>query len=695
MSPEPVAALASASLRHLFGRLHAVEAAVRCAVAVRRAQDGPDGDDRFRGLYITDQDVDRLLEIRPRPAPRTPAVAALRARAEADADAAERAGADLRLRRLTAAFGLDGDEEEILLVALAPDLDSRFERLYSYLHDDVTRRRPSCALALELVGLPATDRARLLPARPLVAGGLLAVEQADVPFLSRPLRVPDRVAAHLLGDDDPDPVLAPLLTTVADVDVDGADTLVQSMRRGQELFYVRDRPRTAGLALAGRMAAVAGVGTVVVDLERVDAADDIKALAAAAAREARLRSAVLVVSPIDVLARRGAAGVRAFADAPGPVMLLGSRPWDPAWSRRPPVLADAPTLDGRQRREGWTRALNGETPLDFDPAAVMAQFDLAPEQVQAAAAVATLRAKAGQRKISADDLMTGARAQNAAGLERLARRIEPHCCWDDLVLPGHVLQQLKELVARVRLRAMVFGEWGVARRSTRGHGVTALLAGPSGTGKTMSAGVVAFELGLDLYVIDLSTVVDKYVGETEKNLDRIFAEADRVNGVLFFDEADAIFGKRSEVKDSRDRWANMEVSYLLQRMEQFDGIVLLGTNLRSNVDEAFTRRLDAVVEFPLPDEPGRRRLWEANLGPGIPRNSDVDLEFLARSFKLSGGNIASIALTAAFLAAESGEPLAMADLIRATHREYRKLGRLCVESEFARYYPLVAAAQSP
>jgi SpoVK/Ycf46/Vps4 family AAA+-type ATPase len=220
-------------------------------------------------------------------------------------------------------------------------------------------------------------------------------------------------------------------------------------------------------------------------------------------------------------------------------------------------------------------------------------------------------------------------------------------------------------------------------------GITALFAGDSGTGKTLSAEVVAGDLGFDLYVIDLSTVVDKYIGETEKNLDRIFTEADRVNGVLLFDEADALFGKRSEVKDARDRYANVEVAYLLQRMEAFDGLAILTTNLRANLDEAFTRRLEAIVDFPMPEEEHRRRLWERNLPAALPLTDDVDLDFLARRFKLAGGDIRNICVTAAYLAAAEDRPATMADLIRATEREYRKLGRLTVEAEFGEYHRLV------
>jgi SpoVK/Ycf46/Vps4 family AAA+-type ATPase len=219
--------------------------------------------------------------------------------------------------------------------------------------------------------------------------------------------------------------------------------------------------------------------------------------------------------------------------------------------------------------------------------------------------------------------------------------------------------------------------------------MTALFAGESGTGKTLAAEVIATELGLDLYVIDLSTVVDKYIGETEKNLDRIFEEADRVNGVLLFDEADAIFGKRSEVRDARDRYANLEVAYLLQRMERFDGVAILTTNLRANLDDAFTRRIDVIVDFPTPEAEARLALWRMHLPTRMRLGDDLDFEFMAHRFRLAGGNIRNICLTATFLAADAVEPVSMVHVIRATEREYRKLGRLTLESEFGPYHALI------
>jgi hypothetical protein len=711
-----VAAPADASARHLAGRLGIVADRVRVAVERRRSGD-PDPDDRFRGLYVSDAQVDHLLRgghgplLAPEP---DPATAARLAGVEAEADAAEAGGAaggeagdahggaqrgeargnDLRLRRLARGFGLEPLDVELLLVALAPDLDPRFERLYGYLHDDVSRRRASVGLALELAGVgegSGAGRARLGPLAPLVAAGLLVVEDPERPFLTRALRVPDRVAAHLLGDATPDPAVDALAIEPVAHDAAGTDALEGGLRAGARLAYVRERIGTAAVTVAARALGRVGPPAVVVDLARLGPGDDSREAAVAAVREARLRGTGLVAGPLDVLAERGPGAVRAWAEAPCPVVLHGSRGWDPAWSRAVPFLLDADLPSAEERRAVWLASLDGRAAPDVGAAVAALPFRLSPEAVARAAEAGRLAAAAAGRDLAVGDVAAGARAQNAAGLERLARRVEPRVTWTDLVLPPGIVEQLRELTGRARHRDLVLDEWGLGRTSLKGRGVTALFAGDSGTGKTMSAEVIAGALGLDLYVIDLSSIVDKYIGETEKNLDRVFTEADRVNGVLLFDEADAIFGKRSEVKDARDRYANVEVAYLLQRMEQFDGMAVLTTNLRANVDEAFLRRLDAIVDFPLPEVEDRRRLWERNLAAGVPKAGDIDVGFLARRFSLTGGNIRNVAVGAAFRAADAGQPLGMEDLVRETAREYRKLGRLCVEAEFGPWFALVGS----
>jgi hypothetical protein len=402
---------------------------------------------------------------------------------------------------------------------------------------------------------------------------------------------------------------------------------------------------------------------------------------------------------VDRAADRAGAAVRALTavidrdgpDAGVPFVLHGRAGWEPAWSRTVPLVAEVEPESAHDRLQFWTDRLAGDGPDGIESSDVTSQFLLSADQVVRAVDAARMQARLDGRRIDYEHLRSGARAQNGAGLERLARRMHPQVGWDDLVLAPGTAASLGELAGRARRRSQVLDEWGMRPGGGRGRGITVLFAGDSGTGKTMSAEVVAGDLGLDLYTVNLATVVDKYVGETEKNLERIFTEADGVNAVLLFDEADAIFGKRSEVKDANDRYANIEVAYLLQRMETFDGIAILATNLRANVDDAFARRLDLIVDFPTPDVELRRALWERCLSDGVPQSDDLDLDFCARAFELSGGNIRSIAITAAYMAADSGRPVSMLDLVRAIQQEYRKLGRLVVAGEFGAYYPLITS----
>jgi SpoVK/Ycf46/Vps4 family AAA+-type ATPase len=310
------------------------------------------------------------------------------------------------------------------------------------------------------------------------------------------------------------------------------------------------------------------------------------------------------------------------------------------------------------------------------------------------------RAPDPQYRLSRDQLkLVGAASGPASGpiapavrrlagghLDGVAVRIRPRRGWDDLVLPPDDVRQLRELAARHRRRDIVYGQWEFP--SVPSTGVVALFAGPSGTGKTLAAEVVAGVLGLDLYKVDLSAVVSKYIGETEKNLERIFGAAAAGDLVLFFDEADALFGKRSEVSDAHDRYANIEVAYLLQRLETYDGLVVLATNLQRNIDQAFLRRISVAIDFVLPEEPERRAIW-ARAFPAAAPVDGIDVDFLARQFKVSGGIIRNAALGAAFLAADDGGAITMRHAVLAMKREFQKMGRLRTEAEFEQYFDLV------
>ncbi|MFI5726209.1 ATP-binding protein [Streptomyces cyaneofuscatus] len=710
----------------LWERLGRVEERVRQAVAARRATD-PEPDDPYRGQYLTPDAVERILESRDAFAP-VPSYGA-----EPPSYVTEPPSyvteppsyvteppsyvtePGSRLAGLARSFGLVELDVELLLVAMAPDIDARFERLYGYLNDDLTRRRPAIGLALELCGLPAagSGRFRFQPSAPLVAGGLLEIGDPERPLLSRTLRVPDRVTAHLLGDDEPDGRLrglvrvpAPGSTTRNDrvhddsAQDDGrpeAHRIAAALATGSGLVHLLDRGGDpSGLAVEALTAA--GRRPLVVDIAALAAAGDRAAeLVRTLAAEARLAHGGVVLGPLETLAPERPEGARLLASlcaavSGTPLIAYGKKNWDPLWTRDSPVpvavLPPGPAGAARRWRQALAEAARSVGLPDAQASAddhlieATASYRLDSDQLRKAATVATRLAALEQRPVHPDDLRTAVRAQNGAGLERLARRIEPAVGWDDLVLPPATRTQLTELALRARHREQVLGQWGMRPGGGRGRGVIALFAGESGTGKTMSAEVIARELGMELYVVDLSTVVDKYIGETEKNLERIFVEASDVNGILLFDEADAIFGKRSQVKDAHDKHANVESAYLLQRMESFDGIAVLTTNLRANLDEAFTRRLDVIAEFPIPDAEQRLALWDRCLGTAIPRDPALDLEFCAARFELAGGSIRACAVTAAYLAAESRAPLTMDQLVTAVLQEYRKLGRLVLESEF-------------
>jgi hypothetical protein len=691
---EEAVSLADTSAPYLMARLRIVESRVRALVAHRRRND-PSPEDPFLGLYLSDEHVDRLLGSGPVSARIVWAEDSDLAVLEQEARQLEAAGAPARLPSLAQRADLDDLDVELLLVALVPDLDSRFERLYGYLNDDVTRRRATIGLSLELCGASAWSaeaRSRFSPDAALISTGLVLVEEPERPFLSRSLRVPDRVAAYLLGDDRVDPALTPLLGQVVMPPGDGlSDALGPVLVAGVRLVYLRERPGSSAAAIAAAALAAAGMGILTVDLDHLNPSNELDLIAKVIGREALLASAGVVAGPVDAVLDRAPASVRALAGLPGTVLLYGRAAWEPAWSRAVPLVVETLTGSSAERRQQWERGLGADSPPGLEEADVTTQFLLSGEQVARAVEAARLQARLAGEEISLQHLRAGARTQNGAGLERLARRIQPTVGWDDLVLAAATAEALTELAARARRRDVVLDDWGMRPGGGRGRGITVLFAGDSGTGKSMSAEVVAHDLGLDLYTVNLATVVDKYVGETEKNLERIFAEADGVNAVLLFDEADALFGKRSEVRDANDRYANIEVAYLLQRMETFDGLAILATNLRANVDEAFARRLDMVVDFPSPDVVLRRALWDRCLAPGVPRAADLDLDFCARAFELSGGNIRSIAITAAYLAADSNRAVAMADLIRGVHREYRKLGRMVVAAEFGDYFPLTSS----
>jgi SpoVK/Ycf46/Vps4 family AAA+-type ATPase len=340
-----------------------------------------------------------------------------------------------------------------------------------------------------------------------------------------------------------------------------------------------------------------------------------------------------------------------------------------------------------ERRRIWTAALKNGTITEADIGDLSGRFKFTGNRIKNIVLYA--RQSLNGKELTIQDIYDACRIQSNQRMSIYARKVTPHYVWKDIVLPEDKLRQLKEICSYIKHKHIVYFAWGFDKKLALGKGLNILFSGPSGTGKTMAADVIANEFNLDMYKIDLSSIVSKYIGETEKNLERIFNETSSGNMILFFDEADALFGKRSEVRDAHDRYANIEINYLLQKMEEHDGIVILATNLSKNIDEAFLRRMHFTIEFPFPDEKQRELIWRKIFPDGAPLSGDIDYRFLSEKLKFAGGNIRNIALTGAFLAAEESSDIDMRHIILAVKREMQKMGKLCVKGDFGRYYELI------
>ena len=617
----------------------------------------------------------------------------------AEIDARRRQTPDLPIERLARQFHLSSLEATILLCLLATEVDGELLQACACLHDDPARRWLTPGLLWRLLGLdPATPAARdpFAPGSPLLQHRLVLapaqINNYPVPLLERPLKLDDRIVAYLLGAEALDAALVGAVEVVPAGAPDDLPAVPPDLlpRLGHLLAWWRREAsppillvgrRGAGRAAAARYLAAALCRPLLVASARQLTPDFWFALR----REAGLRGALVHLQEFDLLPEpelwwpRLGEGVIASAASELAARLA------PA-----PLTLHFPLPDFETRHTLWRQNLNGQGGA-LDLADLAGQFRFTPGQIRDAAQIARQEAwlrRGPEAPPTREDLLAGARGQSNPALSRLATRAETAYDWDDLVLPPAQMAQLRAIVNQQRYAAQVYDSWGFGRKLPYGRGLAALFSGPSGTGKTMSASILARALGLELYKIDLAGVVSKYIGETEKNLDRIFEEARTANIILFFDEADALFGKRSEVKDAHDRYANIEISYLLQRMEAYEGISILATNFGQNLDEAFSRRMQFVVEFPLPDAADRERIWRGLLPGEAPVEAGVDFAFLGRQFELTGGHIKNCVLAAAFAAAARHEAIGMVHLVRAVAAEYGKPGRPLQRAAFGDYYAL-------
>ncbi|HLV34691.1 MAG TPA: ATP-binding protein [Spirillospora sp.] len=670
------------SLRHLQAAMSRIDGLVHEAVTRAQAA-GRDPTDALRGLIISEDEVQAHLS--------SEGLAGLWAGGDSPLALAP-IEPDLPFARMARIFNLSLLDSYILLLVLAPELDRRYERLYAYLQDDVSQRRPTVNLVMNMLGHDVPARfavwERLKPEMPLRTHHLIEClpnpNQYEPVFISYQLKVDHRILAYLLGDDAMDARLDDTTRlAVADLPPTLPDSVLEPIYRAlanAPMVYMQ------GPEGSGRRATAAALcqPLVQVDLTRLQTLPiGFERAWELAVREARLIGAGLLLYEWEsCLEENGQPPARLWEtllNFERPIFLCGQATWEPHDVNRPRRLLRlnfaVPPKPERQRL--WAQYVDSVDPALLDELA--GKFRFTPGQIARAVNTAADLATSRGETITMNDLYAGAQAHSSLRLGDMARRIIPRYDWDDLVLPPDQIAQLREIRERAEYAYRVQDEWGYGHKVAPNAGVSALFAGESGTGKTMSAEVIARDLGLVLYKIDLSSVVSKYIGETEKNLSVIFEEAQASNAILFFDEADALFGKRSEVKDAHDRYANIEIAYLLQRIETYDGIAILATNLRQNLDEAFTRRLDFVIDYPFPDTEYRYHIWMRHFPPQAPLAPDVDLNLVAERYRLAGGNIRNAALASAYLAAADGGVITMNHIRHAIRREHQKMGRLLVD----------------
>jgi hypothetical protein len=619
-------------------------------------------------------------------------------------------GADLSppplLEQLRQLFQLSDFEWSILLLCVGIELDPNFVTLCAAIQGE-PRSYPTLSLAMAI--LPDAHWSAMSTARPLRRWQLVSLGEGQA-LTHCPLRIDERVLHFITGVEADDERLMGLISRLEIVStlVPSQQTLVEQVAiQWQSPLNPASFPMIQFCgpdsvdkqAIAAAVCQQLGLQVSRLPVHHVPLLPgELQGLIRIWEREARLTRGVLLLD-CDQLEQmdtaRTLAMIQLIQQVNGLLMISSREPI--AGLQRQTVRFDVAKPTPQEQLAVWQESLANLNLLNGHPdtlthhssapllpeqlRSLSVQFSLSAPTIRQTCAAAVSHWVDPQRQLLGDLLWDTCRQQARPRLEELAQRIEPMCSWDDLVLPDLQADILREMAAHVRQRATVYGTWGFASKSKRGLGISALFSGPSGTGKTLGAEVLAQELRLDLYKIDLSSVISKYIGETEKNLQRVFEAAETGGVILLFDEADALFGKRSEVKDARDRYANIEVSYLLQRMETYPGLSILTTNLKSALDTAFLRRLRFVVHFPFPDAAQRAEIWRRVFPANTPTEG-LKIDKLAQ-LNMSGGNIRNIALNAAFLAADAQQSVQMQHILRAAQTEYAKLEKSLTDTEIA------------
>lgn len=728
------------NFRHIEDELRKLDLLIRQRIMTTRQQETEIREITLDpGLYVSHEEVDYLLQTCLLPGQTSACgsengicseIEALQGEIDARTAASKEAGVFLALHQLAHLFNLSPFELQVVVICLAPELRRKYDKIFVYLQDDITRKKPGIDMVLDLLCDTEQEKwkARTIFSdyAPLFRFGILQIiadphNPSASSDLARFLKLDPRILNFILGNNSMDTRLldmAKLYQPSHSLD----NLLIDPAIKNRVMNIIQGHPAVSepgtkklilhlhGPCGVGKRDLALGICRqlncflLYLDMEMLLAKEQEGTLLRAAYREGLLMQAILYIDNIDALFS-GEASSKALlkslaptaAEYGGITILAGEKPWPfRGWFENIVFHSTAlvvPTVEIRQK--AWEKALENENMIVPDNNTwvpeLARQFRLTPGQIRDAVEFARCHYLINNSKLNEPKKMTlhhlyaASRDQSNQKLTELTVKIRPKYGWVDIVLAEEKILQLKEICSQVKYCYRVFEEWGFEEKLSYGKGLSVLFTGAPGTGKTMAAQVMARELQLDLYKIDLSSVVSKYIGETEKNLAGIFHEAETSNAILFFDEADALFGKRTEVSDAHDRYANIETSFLLQKMEEYEGMVILATNLRKNMDEAFTRRIRFIVEFPFPGEKSRLHIWRTHFPKQAPLDRGIDYEFLAKQFPVSGGSIRNIVLNAAFFAAQNGRTIGMTHILNSAKREYEKIGKLWDESSFRTY----------
>lgn len=633
----------------------------------------------------------------------------------------------LSMPHLSSLFNLNNFEEQCILICLAPELNKKYEKLFAYIQDDITIKKPTVNLILNLLFFSDKEKLFHLSSfnhlAPLNKFKLIQLSDTSsdnpTPLLSKSIKLDDRIVYFLLGTNITDSRLGSFVSYLINKNYHRNNHFQESLiqrtinfineyfnKRNQTdknlLFYLHGRKGSGRKTTVSRICDGLKIPVLYCDIEQIITENgSSNELLWILGRECILQQTALCIDNIEALTDNNEKNfllfhlIESLKTFSRLTFILSKKPCHKISFIENFSFIDIefPKFDDKERETTWEFYLNGKFKNinNLSTNEIASKFRFSEGRIKTTIEIARNIAlwKRGNNCVEPEDIHNACRIYSDAELNSLANKLDYTYSWEDIILPHDKKSILRNICNYMKFRHKVIGEWGFGKKFSMSKGLNILFSGPSGTGKTMAAQIIAKELDIDIFRIDLSRIVSKYIGETEKNLDRIFTAAGNSNVILFFDEADALFGKRSEIKDAHDRYANIEISYLLQKIEEYEGIVILATNLRNNIDDAFIRRMHYIVDFPFPDEAMRKDIWLSIFPTNTPLDSNIDFNYLSRQFKLTGGNIRNIATNAAFLAASENNKISISHIIYSIQMEYEKMGRLCVKNDFGDYYEML------